>query len=128
MSKPPRRPIRMARNTIRTASGNTALPYQAPEPERIRGTTLMNRRARLLGRYPLCCICAANGTSVPADELDHRHALEDGGPDTEGNCWGLCHECHVHKTNAEEERRAQGVKLGPPLAWLPPRPPELDRR
>ena len=63
---------------------------------------------------------------MPADELDHRHALEDGGPDTDENCWGLCHGCHVQKTIAEEQRRAKGVLNGQPLDWLPPRPPELS--
>lgn len=80
----------------------------------------------MFGRYPLCCMCAAHGITAQADELDHRHALEDGGPDTEANSWGLCHGCHVHKTNAEEQRRAKGILNGPPLPWLPPRPTDYD--
>lgn len=80
----------------------------------------------MFGRFPLCCMCHAHGITQAADELDHRHALEDGGPDTEANCWGLCHECHVHKTNAEEARRARGEDRSNALAWLPPRPKVYD--
>src|SRR5262245_27341645 len=115
----------MAQPRVATASSNVR-PYVYTDDQRMRGRALMARIDRIRQRYPLCCICAARGITRAFDEVDHIHALEDCGPDTEANCWGLCHTCHVDKTNAEEERRANGVLHGPPLAWLPPRPPELN--
>lgn len=116
----------MAKSRIASAPGYTYQPKPQDVAPRIRGRALQERRERLLGRFPLCVMCWAHGVTTPAAQLDHRHALEDGGPDIEANCWGLCHGCHVHKTNAEEARRARGEDTSTALAWLPPRPKEFD--
>lgn len=124
-----RRKITMAKPRIKTASGNTARTYVAPHGTKrvVLGRHLQARNARIRALYPLCCMCAAHGITRAFDEVDHRHALEDGGPDVESNCWGLCRACHVHKTNAEDERRRAGGDTSRALDWLPPRPAELDR-
>jgi 5-methylcytosine-specific restriction endonuclease McrA len=122
--------IRMAQPRIATHKGNTAPEYVAPHGTKrtVLGRHLTERRARIRALYPLCCICAANDVVRPFDWVDHRHALEDGGPDTDANCWGLCDECHIRKTNAENERRAVRGDCSVALPWLPPRPVELEPR
>lgn len=109
---------------VATASHETATPYVKPHGAKrlVTGRALQARNTRLRARYPLCCICAAKGITRKADEFDHRHALEDGGADVEANLWGLCFDCHVDKTNAEEARRRKGEDTSAPLPWLPPRP------
>lgn len=120
--------IRMAKPRIATHSGETAAVFVAPHGTKriVVGRKLMARIARFRATYPLCCMCAAKGITRAFQFVDHRHALEDGGPDVDENCWGLCHDCHVLKTNGEEERRRVCGDRSAPLAWLPPRPPELE--
>lgn len=127
MEKPPRRPIRMARNRIATVRYSAATEFVAPHGtlRLVTGRALMARIDRFRALYPLCCICAAEGRTRGFDYVDHIHALEDGGPDTDANCWGLCHDCHVRKTNGENERRAMRGDCSVPLPWLPLRPVEL---
>jgi 5-methylcytosine-specific restriction protein A len=127
MSKKPR--ITMAKPRIATADYRIArppAPRSSTDDVRTRGQASMDRSARLRRRHPLCCICAAEGRVTAATVIDHRHALVDGGSDHESNCWPLCKTCHDRKTNDENRRRAAGEHCSAPLAWLPPRPKELD--
>jgi 5-methylcytosine-specific restriction endonuclease McrA len=130
LTKPPKHRIRMAVPRIATHSGATARTFVAPHGTKrtVVGRNLTERRVRFRALYPLCCICAHEGRVRAFDWVDHRHALEDGGPDVDENCWGLCDECHIRKTNAENERRAVGGDRSVPLPWLPPRPVELEPR
>ena len=129
MSGKKRPPIRMAKPRLATVPAEIATRFVAPHGAKrtVVGRHLTDRRKRIRALFALCCMCHAQGIVRPFDEVDHRHALEDGGPDTQENCWGLCHACHVLKTNAEEQRRARGEDCSKPLDWLPPRPAELDR-
>jgi 5-methylcytosine-specific restriction endonuclease McrA len=118
----------MAKPNLATVPHEIATRYEAPHGTKrtVVGRKLQARRARFTALYPLCCICAANGIVRAFAYVDHIHALEDGGPDVDSNCWGLCHDCHVRKTTEEYERRAVGGDRSRPLAWLPPRPLELN--
>lgn len=75
--------------------------------ERIRGTTLQNRRKRLLSANPLCVHCQRDGRVTAAVHLDHIVPLWQGGPDTERNLQGLCVPCHAAKS-ADEARQRGG--------------------
>lgn len=65
---------------------------------RIRGTTLQNRRKRWFSANPLCVHCEKNNRISLARELDHIVPLFKGGQDDETNLQGLCKPCHDAKT------------------------------
>ena len=73
-------------------------------------------------RAPLCVICLAGGTPVPAVCVDHKIRLSAGGSNDADNLQPLCAACHTRKTrieNAETRhrfRRAVSVELIPPMA------------
>jgi 5-methylcytosine-specific restriction protein A len=73
-------------------------PQKTP---RRRGEWADKRRLRLLRENPLCVECLKVGKAVQARELDHIVPLCDGGPDSEENLQGLCHNCHVAKSLRE---------------------------
>lgn len=94
----------------------TLPPRLAPAPapriktlsrtERITGTTLQNIRRRFLRDHPACAMCAADGITRAATEIDHIIPLSDGGPESDGNRQGLCSEHHAKKSAEEAKRRA----------------------
>jgi 5-methylcytosine-specific restriction endonuclease McrA len=80
-----------------------------PESTRIRGRKRMTRNNRLFQRNPLCVHCKALGIVKQATEWDHIVSLVDGGLEHESNLQGLCRDCHVAKTQAENDMRRRGV-------------------
>ena len=68
---------------------------------RIRGRQLQEIRERHFRLNPLCVMCACQGRTAAATELDHRLALGLGGTDTDDNRQGLCSDCHAEKTRAD---------------------------
>ena len=52
----------------------------------------------MLQDNPLCVMCERDGRVTLATEVDHIHALVNGGKDERDNMQGLCHECHASKT------------------------------
>src|SRR5580765_2033462 len=70
--------------------------------QRLRGHALMRRNAMWLAMHPLCAVCGREA----ATEVDHPVPLCAGGADDESNLQGLCHACHVTKTNSERAQRA----------------------
>ena len=69
--------------------------------ERIRGRKLQKLRAGLLRDNPLCAHCAQAGRVTAATELDHIHALVNGGLNEDANYQSLCRECHDKKTRID---------------------------
>jgi 5-methylcytosine-specific restriction protein A len=74
---------------------------------RIRGRKLQQRRLRIWSQNPCCAKCDKLTTYPNGFELDHKVALDNGGPDTDENCQVLCVArdkqgnktgCHVDKT------------------------------
>lgn len=69
---------------------------------RLRGRAGVERRKRMLARFPVCVECKRQGILTPTDEIDHIWPLAHGGPDIEDNMQGLCHPCHEAKSYAEQ--------------------------
>lgn len=69
---------------------------------RLAGQAGMERRARVLARFPLCAQCHTRRSTI----ADHIVNLAAGGDDSEANMQGLCKPCHDAKTQVEA---AQGV-------------------
>lgn len=67
------------------------------EPPRLRGRAAVERRARVLARFPVCVICRR----APSTAADHIVNLARGGEDDESNMQGLCEPCHAVKTQRE---------------------------
>lgn len=67
---------------------------------RINGRAGVERRARVLARYPHCAHCHIRPSTI----ADHIVNLAAGGEDTEANMQGLCNPCHDAKTRAEAIR------------------------
>lgn len=94
--------------------------------DRMRGRAGLARRDRVLKRYPICAIHEANSQVEISTIADHRHAIADGGEDTEEQMWGLCTECHDRKSAEEASRRARGEDVSKPLPWLPALKPMVE--
>lgn len=77
--------------------------------KRLSGKRLQQRRARILGRQPLCVDCLILGRVTAAMELDHTEPLWEGGEDNEANLTPLCIDCHKAKTALEARRRCRGA-------------------
>ena len=96
-----RRPRQRERGGGREVGGNfrTTATYRA-------------LRRMVLAAEPLCRICAANGFTVAAEELDHIERVVDR-PDLAfavSNFQPLCRPCHEKKT-AGERKRIKGATL-----------------
>ena len=78
---------------------------------RLRGRAGVAQRQRRLSLYPLCVSCLDKGIVRPTEEIDHIIRLEDGGPDTDDNCQGLCKDCHKEKTR-QENSKSEVVEFG----------------
>jgi 5-methylcytosine-specific restriction protein A len=66
----------------------------------------VNLRNRYATHQPLCEHCLRVGLSVPGEEVDHVHELEDGGdPWDWDNLSHLCHSCHNRKSARERSKR-----------------------
>ena len=72
-----------------------------PMTERLRGRAWMRMIDQVRERDPLCVQCKARGFTRLFDEVDHIVPVEDGGSNELDNLQGLCHPCHVDKTNAQ---------------------------
>jgi 5-methylcytosine-specific restriction protein A len=90
--------------------------------KRIGGRQRMRIRARVLSDDPMCAKCR----TIPAAEVDHIIALENGGDEDlydDTNRQGLCAACHLLKTADDLgwTRRggcdAQGNPLDPESHW-----------
>lgn len=85
----------------------------APKPSqqsgyRIRGRALQTIRARHFAENPLCVACLAQGLVTVAVELDHVVPLHQGGVESRDpfvNRAGLCAQCHLAKSIAEQANR-----------------------
>jgi len=81
------------------------------QPRRLRGPKLLRIRRLWLMEHPLCVRCKAKGIIRAATELDHIVALANGGKDFDEddgeNRQGLCHDCHVDKTNEDLGHRVR---------------------
>jgi len=101
------------------------LKMRRPKPaKRLRGRAAVEQRQRRLRKFPLCAVCLEDGIVKATDEIDHIIPLDDGGPDTDENCQGLCFEHHRQKTNYQRhgiERKhgyeASGRPLDPSHPW-----------
>ena len=70
-----------------------------------------------LQRFPLCCLCEAEGRVTAAEHVDHVRPIRDGGaPWDFANLRSLCKSHHSAVTRAWQNRR-QGEPPAPP----PPR-------
>jgi 5-methylcytosine-specific restriction enzyme A len=67
------------------------------EPPRLRGRGAVERRKRVLERFPACVMCRRAASTV----ADHIVNLARGGADDESNMQGLCESCHALKTQRE---------------------------
>ena len=89
-------------------------PGQIP---RLGGQAGVERRARVLARYPHCAHCHTRPSTI----ADHVVNLAAGGEDTEANMQGLCKPCHDAKTQVEAAqgvlRRAQAQSQGTRPQW-----------
>lgn len=54
-------------------------------------------RKLIIARDPICRMCKIR----PTTDVDHRVPRDQGGEESEENCWGLCHMCHSSKTLCE---------------------------
>lgn len=70
--------------------------------QRMRGSRLQRRNARLVLKSPLCAHYTAQGIVRAVEVWDHIIPLWKGGQDHEHNLQGLCIPCHDIKTKAEE--------------------------
>jgi 5-methylcytosine-specific restriction protein A len=69
--------------------------------DRIRGRKLQARRLTIWSQNPCCAKCGKLTAYPSGFELDHKVALDNGGPDTDENCQVLCagmNGCHAKKT------------------------------
>lgn len=55
-------------------------------------------RALYLAKHPLCVDCEKVGKLIPATEVHHIVAVNDGGTDNYDNLMGLCKPCHSRIT------------------------------
>jgi len=94
-----------------SSSARSATPVRVAKPARLRGRSLLQRRAAYLRQHPLCAHCAQAGRTTLAVELDHIIALCNGGPDTVANLQGLCLMCHALKTARDKGTRLP-VRIG----------------
>lgn len=87
-----------------------ARPNSGPKPKstpRTRGSVWMQTRARILERDGGLCQCdRCLGRGLPADQVDHRVPLWEGGADDDGNLQAIHSDCHKRKTKDEAARRA----------------------
>jgi 5-methylcytosine-specific restriction protein A len=82
------------------------------EVERLRGSGLQKRNARLAMARPLCVECERIGEVRAAEVWDHIHPLHLGGPDVDSNLQGLCKDHHDEKSAREAAARAQRAPGG----------------
>ena len=84
---------------------------------RVGGQAGVERRARVLARFPRCAQCHLRPSTV----ADHIVNLAAGGEDTEANMQGLCKPCHDAKTQVEAAqgvlRRAAAQQSGTRAQW-----------
>ena len=105
-----------------------------PKPTpRKRGRAGQRDRERRRKLYPLCQPCLRQGRTTATEEIDHIVPLHQGGPDTDGNCRGVCIACHKritaeqrrahHKAKTAKQRRVaarvRGRALERPDGWVP---------
>jgi 5-methylcytosine-specific restriction protein A len=79
--------------------------------ERMRGSTWMKTRHRILMRDNGLCRCEeckASGRILVAHEVDHVIPLHEGGADADHNLAAINSECHKRKSAAEASRRGGG--------------------
>ena len=90
--------------------------------KRIRGTTLINRKAAHFREHPLCVICLNKTPSrvTLATIYDHIVPLDFGGTNDGANMQGLCRECHDIKS--AEERGKCALKHDAPGCTLTGQP------
>lgn len=74
----------------------------------IRGRAWVALRSRVLSHQPLCVLCAADGRTTAASEIDHIVPVFKGGTDDLANLQPLCAACHATKTNADLNRKPIG--------------------
>lgn len=101
---------RLATLKPRLATLAPRLATSGPQTTRIRGRKLQRIRDRYLSAHPLCERCREQGRLTVAVEVDHRHALINGGVEDEfddANRCALCVACHAEKTT-EDMRLARG--------------------
>lgn len=58
-------------------------------------------RHAVLRMSPLCALCAKNGKTTRATEIDHILPLHKGGGHQLENLQPLCSDCHADKTRAD---------------------------
>jgi 5-methylcytosine-specific restriction protein A len=65
----------------------------------------------------LCLACLALGRYIPAEEVDHKIPISQGGSDDPSNLQSLCSLCHREKTDTEvawatgKPKRSKPVRL-----------------
>ncbi|TEA79826.1 HNH endonuclease signature motif containing protein [Allopusillimonas ginsengisoli] len=97
--------LRMLKPTLPMVS--TISTAKVAPSTRMTGRKLQDRRLRIWSASPYCAGCGRLTLFPNGFELDHKVALFEGGPDTDGNCQILCvyiddsdrkAGCHVDKT------------------------------
>ena len=103
----------------------------------LNGEAWRRLRAAVLAEQPLCVICAAQGRTAAATDVDHRD--NDPTNNDRDNLQGLCHECHSRKTQADMGKAvnwgcdASGHPIDPHHPWQKslaaerPEPPPQSR-
>jgi 5-methylcytosine-specific restriction enzyme A len=89
------------------------VPMRTTETERMRGGRWSALRAQVMARDQGICQCGTcklartvePAHALPAHEVDHIVALEDGGSDDSANLQAINRDCHVIKTRADNARR-----------------------
>lgn len=85
----------------------------AKATQRLRGRAGVEQRKRRRAKYPLCAECLKEGIVRATDEIDHIIPLDQGGPDTDANCQGLCETHHNIKTASETHYTAYPTWVKP---------------
>lgn len=79
----------------------------AQQTKRLRGTTWMNIRDRILRRdCGMCQPCKERGEITAASQVDHKVPLFKGGSNDDDNLQSICEPCHTAKTAREATERS----------------------
>ena len=100
----------MKLNTLKPRVQSAVLTFvrrASTQSQRLTGSALQDRNARILGAEPLCRPCHSEERLTAAIEVDHVIPLHEGGADDDSNLQPICLRCHHAKSAREAARRAR---------------------